>query len=341
MIVGSKEVSRMGWQVLADTRDLSQKHPRQFFLKGRPWVVVPTKEGYRVFEDRCPHRQYPLSKGILRDDGKLQCAYHGWVFDQNGILEKRPGYDEAKTPEYCLPHLKTKLVGGLLFVRDPAEAEDTQTPQWMRDLDDPEWNSFRYSKAIKARPIAVIENLLDPFHTHFIHQPFLRADSDRHNVDVDTRYESKNSTLELVYTGEPTPTGLISRLFEKERVKTVGRYLGHDNVTVLEYWTPKGLDLRVTLVVSEPKSGETQGSLIFQVPKTWMPFGLVRPLYRFLTGFLVRQDFAALEVQEQTWLHFPDKPIWISQQDYVYKVIQKIQTGGKVDDFHLQYRLKI
>lgn len=341
MIDTSKEGLQMGWQFLTDTKYLSKKKPRQFFLKGQPWMVVPAKEGYRVFEDRCPHRQYPLSQGLLKDDGRIYCSYHGWEFSQLGRLERRPGFEETKAPEYCLPHLQTKIVGGLLFVRDPNEPGETQTPQWMLDLDDPNWNSFRYTQTVKARPISVIENLLDPFHTHFIHRPFLRADADRHIVDVDTKYQSQNLTLELTYTGEPTPTGLISRLFEKERLKTVGRYLGKDNVSVLEYWGRQGLDLRVTLVVSEPKEGETQGSLIFQVPKSWVPFAFIYPIYRFMTGFLVRQDFEALEIQEKNWLSFSEKPIWISQQDYVFRVIEKIQSGAKVGDFHLQYRLKI
>lgn len=36
-------------------------------------------------EDRCPHRKYPLSLGHLDDEGTLQCDYHGYRFDGQGV----------------------------------------------------------------------------------------------------------------------------------------------------------------------------------------------------------------------------------------------------------------
>jgi phenylpropionate dioxygenase-like ring-hydroxylating dioxygenase large terminal subunit len=41
---------------------------------GRPAAVA----------DACPHRNAPLSRGRVRPDGRLACAYHGWNFDAQG-----------------------------------------------------------------------------------------------------------------------------------------------------------------------------------------------------------------------------------------------------------------
>jgi phenylpropionate dioxygenase-like ring-hydroxylating dioxygenase large terminal subunit len=37
-----------------------------------------------AFVDACPHRRAPLSAGRVRDDGRLECPYHGWNFDASG-----------------------------------------------------------------------------------------------------------------------------------------------------------------------------------------------------------------------------------------------------------------
>ncbi len=328
------------WKFFADTRHLSRRRPTRYWYERQPYAVVPQKDGgFRVFEDRCPHRNYALSEGRVQEDGGIVCAYHGWTFSSDGLLRRRPGFTEEKAPPYCLKTFKTAIAGELLFVWD-GPGMPAELPPWMRDLNEPGLNSFRYTQTVRARKLFVLENLLDPFHTHFIHVPFLRSDRDRHPVDVTAKFSSEKGELELVYSGEPTPTGLVSRFFESKREKTVGRYIDADTA-VLEYWTERGLDLRVTLAVSEAKEGLTQGSLVFQSPKGKIPFPLVRPLYRFMTGFLVRQDHEALELQEKTWGEFPTKEAWVSQEDHVYKVIQKLQASERVDDFERSYRLMI
>ncbi|MBX3017384.1 MAG: Rieske 2Fe-2S domain-containing protein [Bdellovibrionaceae bacterium] len=328
------------WQYLIDTRRLPKGKPAKSYLNGKPVVIVPRGASFDVFEDRCPHRNYPLSEGRLTSSGELVCSYHGWKFDAQGELCDRPGLMEKKPPRFCLKRYPVALADGVLFVVDPEPGKETPPlPQWLRDLQDPAWNSFRYVENVSSRKIALLENLLDPFHTHFVHVPFLRADHDRHLVDVTAKLDAGSRVLELTYTGEPKPSGLISRVLEKDRQKTVGRYVDPD-AAVLEYWSSRGLDLRVTLAVADKPDGRCEGILVFQSPRTWY-FGLMKPLFRLFTGFLVKQDFRTLEVQEQCQRDFPDKDAWVSTEDYVYKAIQKMRAGQKLDDFERQYQLRI
>jgi nitrite reductase/ring-hydroxylating ferredoxin subunit len=51
-------------------------------LEGRevPLVAIRINGSIRVFVDRCPHAQWPLSNGELKD-GFLHCVGHGWQFN--------------------------------------------------------------------------------------------------------------------------------------------------------------------------------------------------------------------------------------------------------------------
>ncbi len=54
---------------------------RRFVVKGEDIVVFRGRDGkIYAMEDRCPHRQGPLSDGII-GDGKVVCPLHGHKFD--------------------------------------------------------------------------------------------------------------------------------------------------------------------------------------------------------------------------------------------------------------------
>jgi nitrite reductase/ring-hydroxylating ferredoxin subunit len=49
-------------------------------VDGTPAVVARVGDSFYAFPDACPHRGYPLSKGIVRENTVL-CALHGRTFD--------------------------------------------------------------------------------------------------------------------------------------------------------------------------------------------------------------------------------------------------------------------
>jgi phenylpropionate dioxygenase-like ring-hydroxylating dioxygenase large terminal subunit len=62
-------------------------------LLGRDLVLWKdgNEKRWRCFIDSCPHRLAPLSEGRIEPrTGHLQCAYHGWEFDQDGTCTKIP-----------------------------------------------------------------------------------------------------------------------------------------------------------------------------------------------------------------------------------------------------------
>ncbi len=54
-------------------------------VAGEKYVLFRDARGRpAALDDCCPHRRAPLSKGRVRPDGRLACAYHGWSFDGEG-----------------------------------------------------------------------------------------------------------------------------------------------------------------------------------------------------------------------------------------------------------------
>ena len=71
------------------TRTGSQA-PLAITLEGLPIVLYrPTTGSVAALEDRCAHRNAPLSMGTVCKAG-LRCSYHGWVWGPNGNLEDMP-----------------------------------------------------------------------------------------------------------------------------------------------------------------------------------------------------------------------------------------------------------
>ncbi len=330
----------MSWHFLEDSKNLVEGRPNRLFFKGQAIVVFQVKKTYRAFLDYCPHRGFPLSEGLLEKTGEeynLKCSYHGWSFDSLGNLLARPGFVEGLTPKLCLKSFAIRNFGELLFISDHSE---TALPTWMTNLEEAEMDGFRHSCSIKAQKIHILENLLDPLHTHYIHAPFLRASSDRVSVDVKARYQSTEQCLSVEYLNEATPKGIISQIFEGQRSKTIGKYF-HPDVAVLEYWSPAGLDLRVSLFVSERKERMSAGSLVFQFKKAGF-FRLVKkPMFKFFTGILVRQDFRVLEEQARNLEVSRREAFWISDEDMVFKTIKQLYAGTQIADFEANYKMNL
>ena len=71
------------WYALARSADVDDE-PLGLRALGLPVVVFRTADGRAVaLEDRCAHRAYPLSTGVVVDAG-IRCGLCGFVYDADG-----------------------------------------------------------------------------------------------------------------------------------------------------------------------------------------------------------------------------------------------------------------
>lgn len=89
------------WWAVARSEEVTGKKPLAIDIGDQPVVLWRDQQGVaRALEDRCPHRRAPLSLGCIRDNGWIQCGYHGWSYDgENGRLKEIPNMkDQQKFP---------------------------------------------------------------------------------------------------------------------------------------------------------------------------------------------------------------------------------------------------
>lgn len=162
------------WYPLAWARQLKRNTTLSVAFAGEPIVLVRT-DSNRVFalEDRCAHRQFPLSKGIVCGE-QIQCGYHAWRYDASGSIQSIPylvkGADVPCRPVRAYP---CREAYGLIFVfpGDPARAERSAFPDlpW---FDSKDYKAMRFDREVGCHYTFMHENLMDMNH-QILHQRLL------------------------------------------------------------------------------------------------------------------------------------------------------------------------
>ena len=116
------------WYPLARSKQLKASKPLAVIFAGEPIVLVRPKQG-EVFalENRCAHRQVPLSLGVVRGE-RLQCHYHCWTYDRSGACVNVPYLDEGKQLPNGVKSYPVREAYGFLFVY----AGDQRAPGFSR-----------------------------------------------------------------------------------------------------------------------------------------------------------------------------------------------------------------
>jgi len=164
------------WYVAAWDHEIGRNMLRRIILD-EPVVLYRTLDGKAVaLEDRCCHRQAPLSMGKLVGN-IVQCPYHGLQFDPSGTCVMIPSQDRippsAKVKCYPLIEKNHWL---WIWMGDPAKAD----PALIEDfhwLDDPKWRYGGNYLHVDANYLLLVENLLDTTHLPFLHPTSLGTDA--------------------------------------------------------------------------------------------------------------------------------------------------------------------
>jgi len=132
-----------------------------------------------ALEDRCAHRQLPLSCGRV-EGTRLVCQYHGWKYDGGGRcveISHELGKGRDKLPKIGIRSYPVKERYGLIWIfpGDPALAEDVPLPQ-IPELSGPEpWPVIPIDITIGAHFSMIVENVCDFNHAylHRFKEPFV------------------------------------------------------------------------------------------------------------------------------------------------------------------------
>jgi vanillate O-demethylase monooxygenase subunit len=201
------------WYVGAYSGEIAET-PLARTILGEPVLLYRTSDGRAVaLEDRCCHRNLPLSMGVREGDA-IRCGYHGLKFDCTGQCIEIPGQPQippdAKVRAYPLIE-RWNFVW--LWMGDPAKRDESMLPAW-QCIDDPKLTTTM-GNGSQALPMKCNwelnnDNLLDLIHVVYVH-PGTLGGAGLDNNPVTTQRRA-NGVHMMRWSSHVEPVPLLAKL---------------------------------------------------------------------------------------------------------------------------------
>jgi phenylpropionate dioxygenase-like ring-hydroxylating dioxygenase large terminal subunit len=298
------------WYPVAASRSVRRNTAVAASFAGERIALYRTASGRMcALEDRCAHRQVPLSMGVVEGES-LRCCYHAWSYRGDGRISQIPylpkGTDRPPRGVRAYP---VREAYGLVFVFPgrPELADTTPLP------DIPEFRArthktMRFSRTVNCHYSFMHENLLDMNH-QFLHrgvlgriQPeLLGYRSGPDFVEARYRFTSDGGRKDK-------GAGLLSR-------EGRGGAKSPDVLTIrtgYPYQTlrlePEGAErpafsLWVAYVPEDAaqRTNHVQGLLMIEKPRFGPALTLAWPFIRRFTERVFAEDRMAVEAEQRAW----------------------------------------
>jgi phenylpropionate dioxygenase-like ring-hydroxylating dioxygenase large terminal subunit len=316
-----------GWFVACPAAALRAR-PVAATVQGIPLALFRGRDGAPgALEDRCPHRNAPLSAGRLRG-GALECAYHGWRFDAGGACLAVPGLavpPEARaTRASAIPCIEQD---GFVWVA-PAGAPPAP-PRRLPHLGAARYTTVLNELTVRASLYRAVENVLDVPHTAYLHGGLFRTAGAAREIEVVVRRWSDRCEAE--YLGEPRPGGVFGRLLAPRGgvVRHFDRFL-LPCVAEVEYRLGETSHL-VATTAATPVDGEHTrlfSAVTFRLP---VPGAAVAPLLAPVARRILRQDAWMLALQSETVARFGGERFATTEADVLGPQIARLLRRAEQD----------
>jgi phenylpropionate dioxygenase-like ring-hydroxylating dioxygenase large terminal subunit len=195
------------WHVVALASELHENKTMAVRLLEEDLVIWRVGNTICAWQDICMHRGTKLSLGKVEND-TLTCAYHGWVYNQDGKCIRYPAHPSVQPAEKARANVyQAREKYGWIWVCLGVSTKDI--PNFL------EWDDALFRKVhcgpylYKAGAPRAIENFLDVTHFPFVHQSYLgdpaHAEVNDYTVEItDTGITAKDIT---VWQPDPDGTG--------------------------------------------------------------------------------------------------------------------------------------
>ena len=196
------------WWVAGFSWELKDKPLARTFLS-RPMVLFRTPDGQvGALEDRCCHRELPLSCGTL-EEGGLRCGYHGLLFNQSGACTDIPGQDKipskAKVRSYPLRERDQIL---WVWIGSTPDSQPSIEPPAYAVHSDPRYK-FGGDVFYYDAPYQLIhDNLLDLSHLGYVHLKTIGGNAKIH-MNAELKVQQDGEVVRVIRhmpDSEPPPT---------------------------------------------------------------------------------------------------------------------------------------
>jgi len=271
---------------------------------GEPIAVARAADG-SVFalEDRCAHRQVPLSDGVVCGSS-LKCGYHGWEYAADGRCTSVPYLSGDRSRPHGVRAYPCREAYGLIFVfpGDPAKAASVPFPQIPASTD-PLYKTRFLDRRIACHYSFMHENLMDMNH-QFLHRSLMGSirptllGSSRGADFMEARYTfarvgGSGSLGETLIIGEKKGQDeMVIRTQYPYQTLTFGRGDGKNALDLWLAYVPVDREQRVTASFG-----------LMNIKRPGIP-GIIHLFWPFIVWFtegIFEQDQRVMESEQRAW----------------------------------------
>ncbi len=295
------------WYPLAWSRELKPGATLATAFAGEPIVLVRPREGaVYALEDRCAHRQVPLSRGTI-DGQALRCCYHGWAYGRSGACVDVPYLGKDKLPNGVRAYPCREQSGLILvFPGDPALAATVPLPG-LGSVADAKYKTRRFGRVVGCHYSFMHENLMDMNH-QFMHAKQMGQMKPRF-LGQDAGEDWIEARYSFARTSGKQPIG--EALIFGERRGTETKDSGRDVMTIRTEYPYQTLRIRTgdaepvmdlwiayTPQDTEQRRNRTFGLLSVRKPKIPGLLNAAWPLLVLFTERIFREDREIVEMEQ-------------------------------------------
>ena len=298
------------WYPVAVSRSVRKKKTFAATFAGERIALYRGQSGtVYALEDRCAHRQVPLSMGVVEGD-MLRCCYHAWAYRGNGRLSQIPYLPKgAGRPPRGVRAYPVREAYGLVFVfpGDQAKAAATALPE-LPEFDSAKHKTMTFSRTVDCHYSFMHENLLDMNH-QFLHRGILGKiapkllgyDTSPHSVEARylfTHVSGKKNRGAGLLAGQRTGGS------ESPDVITIRTAYPYQTLRLVpENAELPAFSLWVAYVPedAEQRTNHVYGLLMIEKPPIPGALHLAWPLIRRFTERVFAEDRMAVEAEQRAW----------------------------------------
>jgi len=296
------------WYPLAAAKDLRKGKTLAVAFAGDPIVLVRT-ESDRVYalEDRCAHRQMPLSCGVVEGE-RLKCCYHAWIYNDRGRCTVPYLPKGVPMPRGVRAYPSREEYGFVfIFPGDPALAEKTPLPD-LPAFRSRAHKTMAFSRQVKCHYSFMHENLMDMNH-QFLHRHVTGKIKPTHMetrqanglVEVDYRFDLVEGKTHLgsrlmctSRNQSDTRSGVMTIATQYPYQRLQLRRINADE-PVLSLWAA------YVPVDRQQRINQTFGLLSIRKPKIPVLLALAWPIIRYFTEAVFAEDRFAVEAEQRAY----------------------------------------
>ncbi|MGW0763163.1 Rieske 2Fe-2S domain-containing protein [Streptomyces sp. NPDC002814] len=262
-----------------------------------------------ALEDRCAHRQVPLSMGVVEGD-TLRCCYHAWAYRGDGRISQIPYLSKGDgRPPRGVRGYPVRQAYGLVFVfpGDPEKAAVTALPE-LPAFGSPRYRTMTFSRTVRCHYSFMHENLLDMNH-QFLHRGIVGR---LHPELLEYRTGARSVEARYLFTHSGRKRNRGASLLAAEG--TGGRD-SRDVMTIRTEYPYQTLDLvpenaerpafRLWAAYvpedAEQRTCHTYGLLMIEKPRIAGALQMAWPFIRRFTERVFAEDRMAVEAEQRAW----------------------------------------